>query len=121
MCAVYIIALVALFLGASPPRATARAIQRECPAVMGIINGIAGCFLQDCQENGGLPVVGYPLTPARREQLAEGAFVAQGFERNRFASGQHSARRRATGTSGCGHAAPIGAGLAALPQRRRSR
>ena len=84
MCAVYIIALVALFLGASPPRATARAIQRECPAVMGIINGIAGCFLQDCQENGGLPVVGDPLTPARREHLAEGAFVVQGFERNRF-------------------------------------
>ena len=83
MCAVYIIALVALFLGASPPRATARAIQRECPAVMGIINGIAGCFLQYCQENGGLPVVGYPLTPARREHLAEGAFVVQGFERTR--------------------------------------
>ena len=84
MCAVSIIALVALFLGASPPRATARAIQRECPAVMGIINGIAGCFLQYCQENGGLPVVGDPLTPARRDQLAEGAFVVQGFERNRF-------------------------------------
>jgi hypothetical protein len=55
-----------------------------CFNVPGITNCIQGRFLEYWQQNGGLPVFGYPITAATNEQTAEGTFQTQYFERNRF-------------------------------------
>src|SRR5687767_1654760 len=55
-----------------------------CFNVPGITNCIEGRFLEYWQQNGGLPVFGYPITPASMQQTAEGTFLTQYFERNRF-------------------------------------
>lgn len=52
------------------------------------VPGIGSCiserFLEYWRENGGLPVFGYPLTPAFEQQTPEGTFLVQYFERQRF-------------------------------------
>ena len=58
--------------------------QRCFPGVAGITNCISGRFLEYWEQNGGLPVFGYPLSAARSESTAEGTFVTQYFERQRF-------------------------------------
>lgn len=47
---------------------------------------ISGRFLQYWQQNGGLPVFGYPITAARSETNTDDAkpYLTQWFERNRF-------------------------------------
>jgi glucose/arabinose dehydrogenase len=45
---------------------------------------VGGRFLQFWNGNGGLPVFGFPLAEQRRELGAEGEFVTQWFERERF-------------------------------------
>lgn len=45
---------------------------------------IEGRFAEYWQENGGLAVFGFPITPARLEQVGGGQFLVQVFERNRF-------------------------------------
>ncbi|MDP9309625.1 MAG: hypothetical protein M3R24_01800 [Chloroflexota bacterium] len=45
---------------------------------------ISGRFAEYWQQNGGLPVFGFPITPAVQQQTAEGTFLTQYFERNRF-------------------------------------
>src|SRR6185369_4101169 len=47
-------------------------------------NCISDRFLSFWEENGGLPVFGFPIGPAQQEQTPEGRFWAQSFERNRF-------------------------------------
>lgn len=56
----------------------------RCFQVPGITNCIEGRFLEYWLQNGGLPVFGYPITAAVPQQTAEGSFVTQYFERNRF-------------------------------------
>lgn len=52
------------------------------------VPGIGSCiserFLEYWSQNGGLPVFGYPLTPAFQQQTPEGTFLVQYFERQRF-------------------------------------
>lgn len=52
--------------------------------VPGIGSCIADRFLEYWSQNGGLPVFGYPLTPAFQQQTPEGTFLVQYFERQRF-------------------------------------
>ncbi|GAC1542215.1 MAG: hypothetical protein NVS2B7_15230 [Herpetosiphon sp.] len=52
--------------------------------IPGITNCISGRFQEYWQQNGGLAVFGYPISPAVTEQTAEGPFRTQYFERNRF-------------------------------------
>ena len=66
--------LAALFAGALP----ADAQQRTCFAQTG--HCIGGRFAQYWNQNGGLPVFGYPLT----DELTEGGLTVQYFERQRF-------------------------------------
>ena len=79
--------LVILFIGvaALPNRVALAQGDRLCfPDVPGIGNCIEGRFREYWQQNGGLPVFGYPITAATPEQTAEGPFLTQYFERNRF-------------------------------------
>jgi dipeptidyl aminopeptidase/acylaminoacyl peptidase len=55
-----------------------------CFDVPGITNCIDGRFREYWEQNGGLEVFGYPISPAVNEQTMEGAFLTQYFERNRF-------------------------------------
>lgn len=52
------------------------------------IPGIGSCisdrFLEYWNQNGGLSVFGYPLTPAFEQRTPEGTFLVQYFERQRF-------------------------------------
>lgn len=56
----------------------------RCFDTPGITQCIEGRFLEYWEQNGGLPVFGYPITAATTEQTAEGSFLTQYFERNRF-------------------------------------
>jgi hypothetical protein len=53
---------------------------------------IAGRFAEYWQQNGGLPVFGYPITPAAVQQFSNGSFLVQTFERNRFELHPENAR-----------------------------
>lgn len=55
-----------------------------CFNVPGITNCIEGRFLEYWRQNGGLPVFGYPISPATQQNNGEGTFLTQYFERNRF-------------------------------------
>ena len=55
-----------------------------CFDVPHITNCIAGRFRQYWEGNGGLPVFGYPISPSQQQSSAEGTFLTQFFERNRF-------------------------------------
>src|SRR5436309_9334645 len=55
---------------------------RQCFTETGFC--IEGRFLEFWQQNGGLPVFGYPITAATQQTTAEGTFLTQYFERNRF-------------------------------------
>ncbi len=65
------------------PTAKAQSAQL-CFRVPGITNCIEGRFREYWEQNGGLAVFGYPITAAATEQTAEGSFLTQYFERNRF-------------------------------------
>ena len=58
--------------------------RRLCFDVPGITSCIEGRFREYWEQNGGLAVFGYPISPAARQQTAEGNFLTQYFERNRF-------------------------------------
>ena len=75
-------ALLAVGLGV--PRATHAQNGRLCFTAPGIVDCIEGRFREFWEQNGGLEVFGYPLTPARMQTTAEGSFLVQVFERNRF-------------------------------------
>src|SRR3954449_7469273 len=72
-----------LLAGLSVPQA--RAQNRLCfPTVPGITNCIEGRFLEYWQQNGGIPVFGYPVTAAESRKAPDGIFLTQVFERNSF-------------------------------------
>ena len=78
----YILAfLLAATLLAAAPRAAAQADQ-ICFAATN--QCISGRIRQFWQQNGGLPVFGYPITPQRAETVVSGTFQAQWFERARL-------------------------------------
>src|SRR5688572_28878018 len=82
MCRI-VCALLLCTVGVLAPQSAA-AQGPLCFNVPGITNCIQGRFLEYWQQNGGLPVFGYPITAATNEQTAEGTFLTQYFERNRF-------------------------------------
>lgn len=65
---------------------------RLCFNVPGITHCIEGRFREYWEQNGGLPVFGYPITVATNQQTAEGTFLTQYFERNRFELHAENAR-----------------------------
>ncbi len=80
-----IITLFILILLSLPTCKPVAAADERCfVGVPGINDCISGRFKQYWEQNGGLAVFGYPLTPARMEQTAEGTFLTQYFERQRF-------------------------------------
>jgi hypothetical protein len=70
-------------VGAVPDAAPPRQAERCFPETNQCINGR---FLQYWEQNGGLPVFGYPITPAQNEVNADTGqtYLTQWFERNRF-------------------------------------
>ena len=79
-----LVAAVLLATVFAVPRPAAAQGNRLCFDVPGISNCIEGRFREYWEQNGGLPVFGYPITAATTEQTAEGSFLTQYFERNRF-------------------------------------
>ena len=66
------------------PQSTGAQSARLCFNVPGITNCIEGRFREFWEQNGGLAVFGYPITASTTETTAEGSFLTQYFERNRF-------------------------------------
>ena len=79
-----LITTAAIVLSVVAPGTSHAQTAERCFNVPGITNCIRGRFLQYWQENGGLPVFGYPVTPELQERTPEGSFTVQYFERNRF-------------------------------------
>ncbi len=75
---------VALALLAALPGTLQAQTGQRCFDVPGISSCISGRFREFWEQNGGLPVFGYPLTAVTSEQTADGMFLTQYFERNRF-------------------------------------
>jgi hypothetical protein len=71
--------------GLVPSSARAQA-EPLCFNVPGITNCIEGRFREFWEQNGGLAVFGYPITPARNEPNRDTGktYLTQWFERNRF-------------------------------------
>ena len=67
-----------------PARLTRAQTDRRCFNVPGITNCIEGRFREYWEQNGGLPVFGYPITAPANVRTAEGTFLTQVFERNTF-------------------------------------
>ena len=77
-------ALLMLLMGAVPGAVGAQGGERQCFAETN--QCIEGRFLQYWRANGGLPVFGYPVGPAREERNRDTGktYLTQWFERNRF-------------------------------------
>ena len=73
-----LLALVLVPVGARPVQ------PRLCFDVPGVANCVDGRFQAYWEQNGSLPVFGYPTSPTAPRQTAEGTFETQSFERNRF-------------------------------------
>ncbi len=76
-----LILLIVLSIAATRPTT---AQERQCFPQTG--HCIEGRFLQYWRDNGGLPVFGYPIGPARDERNRDTGktYLTQWFERNRF-------------------------------------
>lgn len=88
---VILLIAVALFAGGlgQPGSAHAQAQgqpqgARRCFNVPGITNCVEGRFRQYWEQNGGLPVFGYPISPPAMYRTEEGSILVQTFERARF-------------------------------------
>jgi hypothetical protein len=78
---IFVLVLVVLSL---LPASISDAQEQLCFGVPGITNCIDPQFRRYWEQNGGLPVFGYPISPTATEQSSSGAFLVQYFERNRF-------------------------------------
>lgn len=76
--------VVVLLLGSLAPRLTQAQGTPLCFNVPGITNCIEGRLREYWEQNGDLPVFGYPITPAAPTPTSDGSFTSQYFERNRF-------------------------------------
>ena len=74
------------------PQASNAQLSRLCFDAPGITDCIEGRFREYWEQNGGLAVFGYPISPAAMQQTAEGSFLTQYFERNRFELHPENAR-----------------------------
>jgi hypothetical protein len=82
--------LLTTLAGVFAPGIPAQAQNRLCFAE--VPDCIEGRFAEYWQQNGGLPVFGYPIGPAAVQQFPNGAFLVQTFERNRFELHPENAR-----------------------------
>src|SRR5262245_57625905 len=80
LSALAVLAPLALAVGESS-LATAQSDQQCFPQTGYCISGRIRTFWE---ENGGLPVFGYPITPQRPEPSSNGTFESQWFERTRL-------------------------------------
>jgi hypothetical protein len=76
--------LIAASGGFALPHVTWAASIPLCFPAPGVKYCVSDRFREYWEQNGGLPVFGYPITPAALEQTGEGVFLVQYFERNRF-------------------------------------
>jgi hypothetical protein len=65
---------------------------QRCFDAPGITACISDRFREFWEQNGGLQVFGYPITPATMERTADATFLTQYFERNRFELHPENAR-----------------------------
>lgn len=79
-----LLVLAVLFASLALPGLTTAQERRLCFNVPGITECITGRFLEYWEQNGGLPIFGYPITSATEQATGEGSFLTQFFERNRF-------------------------------------
>jgi hypothetical protein len=79
-----IVALAALWLPSSGRQAAASLEPLCFPNVPGITNCIDAQLRAYWEQQGGLPVFGYPIGPAAKRAAEGGAFLTQDFERNRL-------------------------------------
>ena len=88
---IVLVALSFALLAVAPARA-----QDPGPLCFRDVPGIGSCiserFQEYWQENGGLPIFGYPLTSEFQQRTSEGTFTVQYFERQRFESHPENAR-----------------------------
>jgi hypothetical protein len=82
--------LVALVAVATLPSQAAHAQSRRCFSE--VPDCIEGRFAEYWQQNGGLPVFGFPISPARLENVGGAQVLVQQFERNRFELRPENAR-----------------------------
>ena len=78
------VVVVLLVAGFVAPQLSDAQPGRRCFDQPGITFCIEGRFREFWEENGGLPVFGYPISGPEREVVAEGNFLAQYFERYRL-------------------------------------
>ena len=81
-----------LAMGLLPTASTRAQGDPLCFDAPGITDCIEGRFREFWEQNGGLAVFGYPITTATTEPTAEGNFLTQYFERNRFELHPETAR-----------------------------
>ncbi|MCX7860413.1 MAG: hypothetical protein N2385_09995 [Chloroflexus sp.] len=89
MC-LFVLLMVAVLLTALPPAAPAQAQNRIC--FNEVPDCIEGRFAEYWQQNGGLPVFGFPMTPAFQQEVEGKVRLVQIFERNRFELHPENAR-----------------------------
>ncbi len=91
---VYLLFVAALFAGGLLVPSTSQAQDQLCFNVPGITNCISGRIREYWEQNGGLPVFGYPITPAQNEVNPDTGqtYLTQWFERNRFEVHPENAR-----------------------------
>ncbi|WP_322497138.1 hypothetical protein [Chloroflexus sp.] len=86
----FVMVVVAMLLAALMPAAPAQAQNRIC--FNEVPDCIEGRFAEYWQKNGGLPVFGFPITPAFQQDVEGKARLVQIFERNRFELHPENAR-----------------------------
>jgi hypothetical protein len=77
-----IYAIVILALGWAPAAGAAQTTPRIC--FTEVPDCVEGRFAEYWRQHGGLAIFGFPLGPARREQIGGASYLVQIFERNRF-------------------------------------
>src|SRR3712207_5461938 len=76
--------LIALIVVLAAPLGVEAQGGRLCFDVPNITHCVEGRSREYWEQNGGLPVFGYPISAATHEQTAAGTFLTQYFARNRF-------------------------------------
>lgn len=79
-----LLALICLMLPLYATTPAAQAAEALCFNQPGVSECVAPEFRAFWEQNGGLPIFGYPQTAARQEQTPEGTFLVQYFERQRL-------------------------------------
>src|SRR4051812_22058878 len=89
-----LLAVLTMLVAVGFPASAARAQTPLCFNVPGITNCIEGRFLEYWQQNGGLPVFGYPISSAAPEANRDThqTYLTQHFERVRFELHPENAR-----------------------------